>query len=683
MKKMFLRRILSVVLAVLMVLPLFVFNVSADSLTGTPGDRTIIGSERKNWAPQGQTYHTSAWNYDRHSKYLINGTYLHSYQYWQPSDPARPNGAGVDPTKQNFGVSFDNGYYLVDEIVIYANSYERGYNNIKYTVEALILGEWVVVGIGYQDDGDFCNSKGEALPGLTHDGTTTRLSITLKCPQCTVCGANNSIDAEKCRDCEASKSKFANAEFYHCSVCKAISDKNATQCTSCGASKDKLTLKQDINTNNIRIWASEYGSYAKRYGKFENKQPTWHDWWLTPCVQELEVMGVTGYRPEFDVPMNAYLVNNAALSGMIGADSSMNMRYPALGGDDDGSTSWKARNRGAQNIWSEFDKEYPISKVGVNVSGVASADANLTLTYNIKLLVSGTLEDGEWVTVVSGAQVVTESGVGAFASVTLNEPITAKAMMVEITSVKDASGNDGRAVMTELQAEIANKGKCIFLADYITNAKKESTATGNLACFGAAYASSNFSYASISRIANIIDGNVRYDDPAWIAADYLKGTYVGVTLREAHNVTKIALYFNDLLAGEKGAHVFKFEVQAKINGEFVKIAEATSYDAAKDSYNIAIVFDKPVYTDDLRVVFVSDAQTFPYMKEFEIFESGFKYSSYVGYSLDTSRTDGGPGATAKFGDRTVAVRGKYLNKLSPLGYFNIALDHDVDIDWLG
>ena len=43
-------------------------------------------------------------------------------------------------------------------------------------------------------------------------------------------------------------------------------------------------------------------------------------------------MGYTGYRPLFDVPMNAYLVTNAALSGMIGADSSMDQRYPGLAG---------------------------------------------------------------------------------------------------------------------------------------------------------------------------------------------------------------------------------------------------------------------------------------------------------------------------------------------------------------
>lgn len=679
MKKIFLRRILPMAMCLLMVLPLFAFNVVAGSLDGIPGDRSIIGTERQNWAPNGQTYHTSAWNYDSHSKYINNGTYGHSYQFWRPSDPSRANGAGVDPEKQNFGVSFDDGYYLVDEIVIFADTYAKGYNNIKYTVEALILGEWVVVGTGYQDDGHIayecskcgyfadnnenpcpsCGAEKENLKtfaGSGGNGTVTRISIKLEHPDGNV--------------------------IYQCSECGTVVESNAAAC-SCGASADKIDTKSDINTNNIRIWCSEYGSNAKRYGDYADNPATEHDWWLVPLIQEVEIMGVTGYRPEFDVPMNAYLVTNAALSGMIGADSKLTSRYPGAAGDDQLDSSWKARNTGAQNIWAEFDNEYPISKVGINVGGCGSSDTGLNLKYNIKLLLSGTIEDGEWMTVVTDASVTTTKELMDFISVELDEPVNAIGMMVEITEVKNSNGRDGRAVMTELLAEIADGGKCIFLADYMTSAKKMSTATGNLACYGNAYASSNFSYASISKISNIIDGNITYSDSAWIAANYLVGTYVGVELKEAHNVTKVALYFNDLLGGENGEYVFEFDLQAKVNGEFVTIATGTTYDAEKKKYISVIELSEAVYTDDVRVVFTSDAQTFPYLKEIEIFEGDFIYSSFDGYALDTSRTVGGPAVTNVFGNRTVAVRGKYLDKTSPIEYFNIALDHDVEIDWLG
>ncbi len=621
MKKLFLRRILPMVLCLLMIIPTLAFSVLGavnESLTGIPGDKSIIGTERKNWAGNGQGYHTSAWNYDRHSKYLNNGTYDHSYQYWQPSDPQRPNGAGVDPTKQHVGFSFTDGYYVFDEVVIYANSYDKGYNNIKYTVEALILGEWIKVGEGYQDDGVVSE----------YGGDVTKLSIPLTHP--------NAADGE------------------------------------------------DVNTNNIRIWCSEYGSYANRYGDYANQPPTSHDWWLTPCIQEVELVGVTGYRPEFDVPLNAYLVTNAALSGMVGATSALRGSYPGQAADNKYTTGWKSQARGGeQSVWAEFDKAYPIDNVGFNVGGADSADAGIVLTYDIKILVDGTFEDGTWETVVSGATAtLTSENVDDIVH-DLGGSKTVKAMKIDFISVVDAAGKDARAFVSELCAEISDGGKCIFLADYITTSKKASSATGNLACYGSAYASSNFGYAGISSIANIIDGNVAYDDPAWIANDYLKGTYVGVTLREAHEVTKVALYFSDLLGGENAEHVFAFDLQVKVGDEFVTVASGTSYDAENKSYLSVIELSTPVMTDDVRISFTSDAQTFPYLKEMEIFSGDFIYSSYLQYTLDYTRVKGGPAPTNEFGYRSVAQRGKYFSKMSPIEYFNIALEHDVEIDWLG
>ncbi len=635
MKNIFVRKILPVVMCLLMVVPMLVMSIGANpSATGAPGDKSVIGTKRLNWAPNGQTYHSSAWNYDSHSKYVNNGVYGHGYQMWRPTDPNRSNGSGVNPEKQYFGVSFDDGYYMFDEICIYAEHYEEGFNNIKYSIDALILGEWIEVGVGYQDQG---------IP---------------------------------------------------------------TEYSGSGGKIDKIVIKlthplasegEDINTNNIRIRCNEYGAYAKRYGKCTKQScvdrgwhegcreatVTSHDWWRVPLVHEVEMFGVTGYKPEFEVPMNAYLVTNAALSGMLGADSSMSMRYPGLAGDDSLKSSWQARDRGAQNIWAEFDKEYSIDNVGINVGGCSGADVGLNLTYNIKVLTSGTIEDGTWQTVVTGANATTTNEEAKYIIHDLDAPMKALGMMVEITAVTDATGKTARAVMTELWAEISEGKKCIFLATYITSAKKASTATGNLACYGNAYASSNFGYASASKINNIIDGNVGYSDDAWIAADYLINTYVGVILKEAHDITKAVLYFSDVLGGTQGEHVFKFELQAKVNGEFVTVAQATSYDAARKSYTVSIQFDEAVYTDDLRIVFKSDAHTFPYLKEFEIFSGNYIYSSYVGYALDTSRTKGGPAATTVFGERTVAQRGKYFDKQSPIEYFSIALEHDVGIEWLG
>ena len=408
MKNIFLRRILPIALCILMVLPVLAMNIFAanESSTGTPGDISIIGTELQNWAPMGQGYHSSTWNNDRHSKYLNNGTYSHSYQWWEPSAPERPNGAGVDPTKQYFGFTFNDGYYLMEDILIYAHSFAKGYNNIKYRIEALILGEWVEVGIGYQDD---CVSAADK----TSNSDIVKIPVSLSYYRCGVCDSPCGATWEKCEyvvsetkddegnvikeygGCGASKSNFVAQTFFKCTnaKCGASTKENTGSCALCGSAVEE---KFDINTNNIRVWCSEYGYYAKRYGAYANQPATTHDWWLTPKVEEVEIMGYTGYRPIFDVPLNAYLVRNAALSGMIGADSSMNMYYPGLAGDEKLNTYWKAMSTGAQNIWADFNTEYDISKVGFSVGGCEDGDVGLTLEYTIKLLTSGTIEDGVW-----------------------------------------------------------------------------------------------------------------------------------------------------------------------------------------------------------------------------------------------------------------------------------------------
>ncbi len=649
MKRIFLRKILPMALCLLMVVPFFAFSSFAVNMstTGEPGDKSVIGDEKLNFGPEGQGYHSSVWNLDRHSKYLNNGTYNHSYQFWAPNHWKRnPDKVSKDHdnTREYVGFTFDE-HYLVEEIIIYTGSYKKGYNNIKFTVDALILGEWKTVGTARQDDGEIAYE-------YNSDGEITKITIPLTHPN--------------------------GDAFVRCNECKTVCDKSAKECTSCGSGNVKLY--NDINTNNIRIKFTEYGEHAQRT---DGSQATEHDWWLVPNLQEVEVMAYTGYKPEFDVPMGAFLVTNAAISGMIGAEGQCQPNaYPGRAGDNNTGTAWKSRRKGAAVAWSEFDQMYKIENVGFTLPAASGDEAGTVYTYDIYILKEGTLEDGKWEKVVAGATAT--PGEKATSFVHDITPTEALAMKVEFTSVVDSYGDSGYATISEFQAQIADGGKCIFLGDYLTESKKASSATGNLACYGTAYASSNFTYAGVSKTSFLIDGNTTYDDEAWIANNYILGTYAGVTLSEAHEITKVVLYFNDVLGGTDGKYVFNFDIQAKVDGEFVKVGSGTSYDAGKKQYLSSIQLETPVYTDDIRIVFTSDAQTFPYMKEIEIFAGSYVYSSYSsGFTLDTSRTKGGPAVTTEFGYRTVAQRGKYFNKISPLSYFNIALEHDIEIDWLG
>ena len=584
-------------------------------------------AERTNIAPNGLTYQSSNWNGDSSAKYLNNGVLGHSYQMWRPSSPERPNGAGLDSSMQYCGMRF-NKYYKADEMIIYMDQYSKGENNIKITIKALMLGEWFVIGEGYHDDAEATDIKGSG-------GNTPVCKLTIK--------LNHPVATEV------------------------------------------------INTKNIKIECSEYGAHST------NPAATEHDWWKVPILHEAIIYGTEGFTPPWDVPEGAVLTTNAALSGLMGATSSSDAYNPGLGGDDKKNTYWKASNRGAgESIWATFDGGYKISNVSLNFGGCAGADAGLDLKFDVKLLMnelhpSADINSGDWKTIVENAtaKTVNEAVDDPWTHNLPDEP-KAYGVMVTFTSVTNASGKDARAVLTEMGALIATNGapngesRCVFLSDFLTQSRKDSSASGNLACYGSAYASSVFYYSSIADVSYINDGMVAKSDPAWYAAEYTRGIYCGVTLKEKHDVHKVVLYFADPITGSvNGDCVMSFDVQVKVGDEFKTIARATSFDETTKTYTVSVEFAQPVNTDDVRIVFLSNGTVFPYIKEMEIFEKEFVYSSYSGYVLDSSRTLGGPLATTAFADKTSVRRARYLDLISPIQYFNVATKYGINVlAWL-
>ena len=322
------KRFLSLILCLLMVLPCFTAITFAED------------TNRRNIAPNGLTYQSSNWNGDSSAKYLNNGVLGHSYQMWRPTSIKRPNGAGIDDTMQYCGMRF-NKYYEADEMVIYFDTYERGRTNIKFTVKALILGEWLEVGVGYHDDYEPTTYKGS--------------------------GGNNAVG--------------------------------------------KLTIKlqhpvqgERLNTKNFKIECSEYGAYSK------NPAATEHDWWLVPILHEVEIYGVDGFVPPWDVPEGAVLTTNAALSGLIGATSSQDAYNPGLAGDDKKNTYWKAANKGAgESVWAVFDDGYKLQNINLNFGGCAGNDAGVDLVFDVSILLEEDFENGKWETVATGVSQKTVS----------------------------------------------------------------------------------------------------------------------------------------------------------------------------------------------------------------------------------------------------------------------------------
>ena len=302
---------------------------------------------------------------------------------------------------------------------------------------------------------------------------------------------------------------------------------------------------------------------------------------------------------------------------------------------------------------------------------VGTAGTDLVYDFYIR-------KNGEWVLFAGGEAVTTSSG-ELKKTYTVGEDISG--IKVTFTS-STKNGENAPPAITDTNALVSDGEQCVFLSGYLNAYRASSIAQGNLAPYGEAYCSSSFDYSNISDITFINDGQTSDIEAfSWYANDFLKGTYCGIKLKESEDVTKVTLYFNDvILQGEPEEHVMVFDIQALVNGEYVTVKEGvTSYDPEKKSSIITVTLDQPVRTNDIRIVYQSNGMVFPYLKELEIYAGQKLYSAFDGYMLDTSvRTLHGRATTTAFAERTVVQRAKYMNLVAPLEFLVFATKYNLD-----
>ena len=662
------KKILAFILCVMMVIPCFAWNVSAKTVE-------VEGKEVEitNIAPNGKTYHSSVWNQDGSARYLNNGILYSSWQFWRPGSKERPDTPYIDDSCQYIGMKFNN-YYTFDEVVVYGHrygTYDGGFcgmcykylqnseitthykevsgqqqvdkrtcnhcgttvlkfgnekNNIKFTVKVLVQGQWIEAGHGYNNDMEYIVDKNGIIIGEDLAAVTIKLDKVF--PQ---------YDAEG----------------------NIIVDENG----------DPI-LTNWATTKNIKLECTEYGAYSLSPGV------TSHDWWKVPLLQEVEINGFqTINKPKFDVPEGAEVVSDAALGGMAGATTSAQGQYPLLGNDRNSSTMWRANDYEGQSYWVEFDKDYSIKDIKLNFGGMHVSFAGSEYEYDVYVL-----KNGEWVYLTSDT--VTTAGElwrdDDLVKYEVDGDVIGGVKITYKSSTKD--GENIVPCITELSAMIANGEQCVFLSGYLDSFRASSSAQGNLACYGEAYCSSSMDYSNISDITYINDGQVTDDAFSWYAQNFLKGTYCGIKMKEVDTVTKVVLYFNDIITGGKDEeHVMEYDLQALVNGEYVTLKSATSYDPVKKTPIISIELDEPVETDDIRIVFQSNGMVFPHLKEMEIYSGEKVYTAYQGYQLDLSmRTLHGRAATQSFAQKTVVGRAKYMNLISPIEHLILAAQYGID-----
>ena len=662
------KRILSFILCVMMIIPCFVWNISARTIE-------IDGKEVEfiNIAPNGKTYHSSVWNQDGSARYLNNGILYSSWQFWRPGSKERPDTPYIDDSLQYIGMKFNN-YYTFDEVVIYGHrygTYDGGFcgkcykyiqndeftthykevsgqqqvdkrtcnvcdtpilkfnnekNNIKFTIQVLVQGQWIEAGHGYNNDMEYVVNKDGEIIGEDLASVTIKLDKVFP-----------AYDAQG----------------------NIIVDENG-----------EPILTNLATSKNIKVECSEYGAYSLSPGV------TSHDWWKVPLLQEVEINGFqTINKPKFDVPEGAEVVSDAALGGMANATTSAQGQYPLLGNDRNGGTMWRANDYEGQSYWVDFDKDYSIKDVKLNFGGMHPSFAGSEYEYDVFVK-----KNGEWVllasdTVTTEGELWRDEDMKVYSN---NDEFIGGVKVTYKSSTKE--GEVIAPCITELSALIANGEQCVFLSGYLDSFRASSSAQGNIACYGEAYCSSSMDYSNISDITYINDGQVTDDAFSWYAQNFLKGTYCGIKLKEIDNVTKVVLYFNDVITGGKDEeHVMEYDVQALVNGEYVTIASATSYDPTLKSPIISIELDEAVTTDDVRIVFQSNGLVFPHLKEMEIYSGDKVYGAYQGYQLDLSmRTLHGRYPTTSFAQKTVVGRAKYMNLVSPIEHLILAAQYGID-----
>ena len=113
------KRILATILCICLLVPCFAcLAFAADGESTSPWGGEII-----NVAPKGKTYQSSIWNADSPARYINNGQYYSSWQFWRPGDEQRGAGyEGVDNTRQWCGLSF-NYYQTINSVTLYTDKY--------------------------------------------------------------------------------------------------------------------------------------------------------------------------------------------------------------------------------------------------------------------------------------------------------------------------------------------------------------------------------------------------------------------------------------------------------------------------------------------------------------------------------------------------------------------------------
>ena len=253
-----------------------------------------------------------------------------------------------------------------------------------------------------------------------------------------------------------------------------------------------------------------------------------------------------------------------------------------------------------------YGKVYNIDKIIID-HGITDVDCAFT--------VSG-LVDGEWVDLVTSS-VKSANKVFKFEAKQIGElKVTYAATSKALPSIKELSAN-----VVGMKTFALDERYSVF--------QQSSAANGNLAVLGTAYANSN--YPSLSYASYINDGMKYKQASVWIPKleEYSAGVEIncGVKLDAEYTVNKVVVYSNDI--GNLDGVGNKFEIQALVNGEYVKIGDG--YTCAKGRDYCTVYEVAPTKTSDIRIALTNTSIYMPTILELEVYSDTAVPTPFLGH----------------------------------------------------
>ncbi len=372
----------------------------------------------------------------------------------------------------------------------------------------------------------------------------------------------------------------------------------------------KFVLPTPITTNNVRVNVSDFG-----------KGYPGGDVLIFPFIYEVELVGKLGVTPDIDLPEGAVFSQNAAYNSIPYASSSKSLGYPYRAIDGKTTTAWTPSSLEAgQNLMLVFDKEYTIDKLSLNFGELKQGATPVNHPFKLEALV-----DGAWVSVANGGSYNTE------ANTYLTEYSITPVKTNQVRVVFEQALASAPSIY-EFEANIVGE-RSYYLDNRFTASQMGSSAKGNLAILGQAYASANI--LPYSDPSYINDGKYFADSPVWFPGSLTVPVSCGVKLDQAYNINKVVVYCAE--PDEIGYGVTRFNIVAKIDGEYKVVATGDAYNPDKmiegiqTRYATIYEFPEGINTDDIRVEFIRSSSTIPNVLELELYSSTEKCSMFDGY----------------------------------------------------